>query len=118
MGQLIKFKNFAGGLRMGNVVKYDLETPITVDDKKIETLELDLDRVNGKALLSIPSYEAINSPSGLFKLAGAASGVVPEDLESLSGTDALEVISIIRLFLQGRLDETQYGSQLEPSKKS
>jgi hypothetical protein len=105
-------------MKMAKVIKYDLDTAITIDDKKVETLEFDLDKVNGKALLSLPSYDSINSPSGLFQLAGVATGIIPDDLEQLSGTDAIEVISIIRLFLSGRLGETQYASQLETSKKN
>lgn len=103
---------------MAKVIKFDLDTAITIDDRRVEKLELDLDKINGEAIISLPTYDSINSPSGLLQLAGVATGMIPEDLRKLKGPDTVEVISIIRLFLSGRLGETQYASQLETSKKN
>ncbi|MGP7817773.1 hypothetical protein [Niallia sp. 01092] len=98
---------------MSQVIIYDLQSPITIDGKTIKKINLDLDKIDGQALLELPSMDSVNTPKGIMQLAAKSAEMIPDDLATLKGPDAFEVMSIIRVFLHGNLEKTQYADQLK-----
>lgn len=99
--------------------------PITLDDNKIEKINLKLDDLTGEDILKIDlELRAEGHPRGLddvmnqnvlLKMASKAAGIIADDLKKLSAPDFLEITFSVRNFLLG-LSGTQ--EEQENSEKS
>lgn len=85
--------------------------PITLDEKKIEKIDLKLEEMTGVDILKVDlelrsegypnGMDNIYSQNVLLKIASKASGILPDDLQKLSIPDFLDVTFSVRNFLLG-----------------
>lgn len=97
-------------------MKVDLVKEVTIDGKKIKSLDLKLEDLTGADILKVDmEMRADGNPAGfnnvydqkfLVIMASKASGILAEDLEKLSAVDFIEVTFTVRNFLMGLLDLT------------
>jgi hypothetical protein len=102
-----------------------LVKPITLDEKKIEKINLKLDDLTGEDILKTDlELRAEGHPRGmedvfnqnvLLKLASKASGMITDDLKKLSAPDFLEVTFSVRNFLLGLSGSPEEQTNLEES---
>lgn len=84
--------------------------PITIEEKEIKKIQLNLDDLTGKDILDadmqlrmrgVAGMNPIYSQDGLMIIASKVSGLLPDDLERLSAPDFLEVTANVSNFLMG-----------------
>lgn len=106
-------------------MKIKIIKPLTIDDKKIKELDLDLESLKGKDILMIDEELRMEGHSQglrdvfdqrvLLKIASKSSGFIIDDLEKLSAPDFLEVTFSVRNFLLGLSATPEEPKNLEKS---
>jgi hypothetical protein len=99
--------------------------PITLDDKKIEKIDLKLEDLTGEDILKVDlELRAEGHPRGmedvfnqnvLIKMASKSSNILADDLKKLSAPDFLEVTFSVRNFLLGLSGNQEEQENLEKS---
>lgn len=91
-------------------MEIQLRNPIQKDGKTIEKITLNLEGLKGSDIVEAErearlrgdvSPNPIFSSGGLAVVAARASGLIPDDIESLSAPDFLEVTNTVSNFLYG-----------------
>lgn len=89
--------------------KVTLKQPIQIDDKKVEVIHLDLEKLTGADVLEVENeLRSQNVQFNIYSqathsaIAAKAANIIPDDLKKLSFADFLEVNGHVQLFLLGQ----------------